>query len=316
MDIAHIGFLFLVFVVITYSTFIIISRSWVEKSINHRLQAIREKMGNEYHPFRSRFELAAQRFLAELIKFSKPSEDWETSTIRTRMINSGYKTELDALFFYGYKTLCTFTFPLICLTILAILDGPLLSVKGLFFLIASAASGYYLPDLWLYQKSRIRQREITESFPNALDLMRVCVNAGLGLDAAIERVGRELKIESKSLADEFHTLNLELRTGSTRERALRNLAERTGVEDVNSLVSMLIQTEHFGTSVGDALRVHAEGLRLKRNMRAQEAAAKVPVKLTVPMILCIFPALMVVVLGPAIISIGHTVLPVMNQVTK
>lgn len=103
MDIAYIGFLFLVFVVITYSTFIIISRSWMEKSINHRLQAIREKMGNEYHPFRSRFELAAQRFLAELIKFSKPSEDWETSTIRTRMINSGYKTELDALFFMAIK---------------------------------------------------------------------------------------------------------------------------------------------------------------------------------------------------------------------
>jgi tight adherence protein C len=165
-------------------------------------------------------------------------------------------------------------------------------------------------------RTKQRQRQIFDSFPNALDLMRVCISAGLGLDAAIDRVGKELKIESKALAEEFHTLNLELRTGATHENALKNLATRTGVEDIRALVGMLIQTEHFGTSVAEALRVHADGLRSKRTLRAQETAAKIPVKLTIPMILCIFPALMVVVLGPAILSISGTMFPAMTGYIK
>ena len=165
-------------------------------------------------------------------------------------------------------------------------------------------------------RTKARQRQIFDSFPNALDLMRVCISAGLGLDAAIDRVGKELRIESKALAEEFHTLNLELRTGATHENALKNLATRTGVEDIRALVGMLIQTEHFGTSVAEALRVHADGLRSKRTLRAQEAAAKIPVKLTIPMILCIFPALMVVVLGPAILSISSIMFPAMSGYVK
>jgi tight adherence protein C len=186
----------------------------------------------------------------------------------------------------------------------------------LVFCIVLAAIGYYSPDLWLMYRTKQRQRQIFDSFPNALDLMRVCISAGLGLDAAIDRVGKELKIESKALAEEFHTLNLELRTGATHENALKNLATRTGVEDIRALVGMLIQTEKFGTSVAEALRVHADGLRGKRTLRAQETAAKIPVKLTIPMILCIFPALMVVVLGPAILSISGTMFPAMTGYIK
>ena len=145
-----------------------------------------------------------------------------------------------------------------------------------------------------------------ESFPDALDLIRVCVSAGLGLDAAIARVGAELVATSHSLADEFRQLSLELRAGASRSIALQNLAVRTGIDDINALVAMLIQSERFGTSVSDSLRVHAEALRDKRMIRAQEAAAKIPVKLTIPMALCILPALFVVVLGPAVLGIFHS----------
>lgn len=142
--------------------------------------------------------------------------------------------------------------------------------------------------------------------------MRVCVGAGLGLDAAIARVGQEIAINSVALAEEFKELNLELRAGVSRQEALRNMAERTGVEDVGSLVAMLIQSERFGTSVSESLKVHAEALRVKRKMMAQEAAGKIPVKLTIPMILCIFPAIFVVILGPAIIGVIRALNPVVG----
>jgi len=158
----------------------------------------------------------------------------------------------------------------------------------------------------LNARIRQRQRELFESFPDALDLIRVCVSAGLGLDAAIARVGQELKIKSQALAEEFRLLSLELRAGASRAQALRNLSKRTGVDDINALVAMLIQAERFGTNVSDSLRVHADALRTKRQLRAQEQAAKIPVKLTIPMALCILPALFIVAVGPAAINILRT----------
>ena len=206
------------------------------------------------------------------------------------------------LFYYGTKTLFAVAFPLVYLIAANIASGTdsfqTLAFKGLL----AAALGYYLPNILLQAKIRRRQRELFESFPDALDLIRVCVTAGLGLDAAIARVGIELAATSHALADEFRQLSLELRAGASRSNALHNLAVRTGVEDINALVAMLIQSERFGTSISDSLRVHAEALRDKRMIRAQEAAAKIPVKLTIPMAFCILPALFLVVLGPAVLS--------------
>jgi tight adherence protein C len=169
--------------------------------------------------------------------------------------------------------------------------------------------GFYLPNLWLRIKSGRREEKILQGFPDALDLMVVCVEAGIGLDAAINRVGEEMKLSNKVLAEEFRLLSLELRAGKQRRDALRNLATRTGLEDVSSLVSLLIQTDKFGTSVAQALRVHSESMRIKRYQKAEELATKLPVKLVFPLIIFIFPSIFVTVMGPAIIQIFRVLLP-------
>lgn len=313
MSLFFVLFLLLVFIVCTCIAYVVMTKHFNDRIISKRLKSIQREVENEFHPLLSRVERDARRILAKLIIFSKPNERWETSDIRIRFMRAGYQTELSALVFFACKTSFTFIFPILSLIYFLLFSSSTSLLIILLISILSSALGYYAPDIWLTYKYKGRQRQILDSFPNALDLMRVCVSAGLGLDSAIERVGRELKIESSALAEEFHMLSLELRTGATRENALRNLADRTGVEDIKSLVSMLIQTEHFGTSVAEALRVHAEGLRSQRNLRAQEAAAKIPVKLTIPMIICIFPALLVVILGPAIITLTRSILPLANS---
>jgi tight adherence protein C len=179
----------------------------------------------------------------------------------------------------------------------------------LFSLVGLAALGYFLPNAFLEQRIAQRKREVFESFPDAMDLITVCVEAGLGLDAALSRVGEEMHVRSPILGEELHLINLELRAGSSRERALRNLALRTGVEEIDALVAMLVQSDRFGTSVADSLRVHAESLRTKRRLRAEEAAAKIAVKLLFPLIFFIFPSMLLVLLGPALIGIHSILLP-------
>jgi tight adherence protein C len=150
-----------------------------------------------------------------------------------------------------------------------------------------------------------RQRDIFESFPDALDLMTVCVEAGLAMDAALARVANEIGLKSLVLAEELQLVTLELRAGSAKDKALRNLALRTGVEDVDALVTLLIQADRFGTSIADSLRVQSEQLRIKRRQRAEEQAAKVSLKLLFPLVFFIFPALFAVLLGPAVLTLYH-----------
>lgn len=170
-------------------------------------------------------------------------------------------------------------------------------------LLALAAGGYLLPDLCLRWQLARRQRALFRAFPDALDLLRVCVQAGLGLDAAIERVGREMRLASPLLAEEWQLTSLALRAGASRSLALRQLAERVGLPEVDALVSMLIQADRFGTRMSEALQVHAEALRTQRRLKAEEAAAQLPVKLLIPLVFCIFPALLAVMLGPVGISL-------------
>ncbi len=157
-----------------------------------------------------------------------------------------------------------------------------------------------------------RQLEIFENFPDALDLMTVCVEAGLGTEAAMIRVAEDMQFKSPALADEMRLVNLELRAGADRERALRNLAMRTGVDEVDSFVTMINQAERFGTSVATSLRIQADLLRTRRRQKAEETAAKIALKLLFPLIFCIFPALMVVLMGPAMIQIYRVLLPTMG----
>ena len=163
--------------------------------------------------------------------------------------------------------------------------------------------GWMLPLLGLRRKVRSRQTELRRTLPDALDLMVVCVEAGLGLNQALVRVGDEMQRVSQELADELTLVSLEIRAGTPRETALRNLGERTGVSDIRALVSMLIQTDRFGTSIADSLRIHAEELRDKRQQAAEEEAAKITVKILIPLVLFVFPAIFIVILGPAIFHI-------------
>jgi len=162
--------------------------------------------------------------------------------------------------------------------------------------------GYLLPSMVLGRMARRRQHRIRLGLPDALDLLVVSVEAGLGLDQAIQRVGDELPFAHPELSDELRLINLELRAGKARSEALHNLAERTGVDDISSLVAMLVQTDKFGTSVAQSLRVHSETVRTKRRQRAEEAAAKIGVKMVFPLVFCIFPAIWIVTVGSAVIK--------------
>lgn len=244
-----------------------------------------------------------------LAKLSLPVEGWEGSAIRIAFINAGWRQSSAPVIFFGIKTLLALGFPLIALS----LSGEGLLASGvsriLFVLVGASAVGYYLPNLILRYKIADRQREIFESFPDALDLLIICVEAGLGLDQAIAKVAAEIDIKSKVLAQELQLVLMELRSGFSRETALRHLALRTGIEEIDLLVAMMIQADRFGTSMGDSLRVHADNLRTKRRQRAEEAAAKIAVKLLMPLIFMIFPTLMLVLVGPAMIQIYRVLLP-------
>jgi tight adherence protein C len=172
--------------------------------------------------------------------------------------------------------------------------------------LVAAAAGYILPDMWVSRRIKARQQTLRLSLPDALDLLVICMEAGLGLDQALLYVSQELRIAHPELCEEFDMVNAEMHVGKTRIDALRSLATRTGVEDLQALVATLVQTDRFGTSVAQSLRIHSDDLRVKRRQRAEELAAKTTVKMVFPLVLFIFPALFVVILGPAVITMLHT----------
>ncbi|GGY91142.1 type II secretion system F family protein [Pseudoduganella plicata] len=248
--------------------------------------------------------------LAEpLARLSVPAEGWEGSPVRLRFIHAGWRNPTTPGLFHAGKTALTVGLPLLLYLVLRH-DAERAASMTILWLVIAAACGYYLPDVILKRKIAERQREIFESFPDALDLMTVCVEAGLAMDAALARVGAEIGLKSAILAEELQLVTLELRAGSAKDKALRNLALRTGVEDVDALVKMLIQADRFGTSVGVALRVQSEQLRTRRRQMVEEQAAKIATKLLFPLIFFIFPALLVVLLGPAVLQIMQALKPV------
>lgn len=245
-------------------------------------------------------------------KMALPSEGWENSPMRIRFINAGWRQPSTPYFFFGAKTLLALILPLLCV----MYGGESLLASGtslvLLVLLMCACVGYYLPNFLLNHRIEHRQREIFDSFPDALDLLTICVEAGLGLESALNRVADEIHLKSEVLGQELQLVIMELRAGFSKERALRNLALRTGVEDIDLLVAMLIQSDRFGTSMGDSLRIHAENLRTKRHQRAEEAAAKISLKLLFPLIFMIFPTLMLILVGPAAVQIYRVLLPTMT----
>jgi tight adherence protein C len=165
-------------------------------------------------------------------------------------------------------------------------------------------AGYYLPDVYLRFRTNQRAKDMRDTLPDLIDLLVICTESGLGMDAAINRVSQEIARSSKILAEEFYLAALEIRAGAGRSTALKNLALRVDLEDLHSLVSMLVQADRFGTSLADSLRIQSEVMRTKRMQRAEEIAAKVPVKMLIPLIFFIFPSLLMVLIGPAVLQIS------------
>ncbi len=314
MSILQMAFLALVFLLVFGTAYVVMLR-FSANPVQGRLQQVTELPGKS-----RRRERINPNFLARIAGWLAPvaklsggeTEEWEKSTLRLRFMNAGLRHASMGPLYFAAKTALAIMLPLAVYASL-VLSGSRLSGNGLmFWLLLAAALGYYLPNFLLRWAISRRQLEIFESFPDALDLMTVCVEAGLAMDAALLRVADEIGIKSPILADELHLVTLELRAGLSKERALRNLALRTGVEDVDALVAMLIQAERFGTSIADSLRVQSEQLRTRRRQRAEEAAAKIALKLLFPLIFFIFPSLLVVLMGPAFISIYRVLLPTMG----
>ena len=253
-------------------------------------------------------EKQTARISASLASVGKylPTSSVKTSSSQLLLLRAGYRRPTAMMALRGVKVLMP-----IALVTLAIVTG-FYQQSPYLIPIAALVAGYILPDFWLNFRVRRRQRQMQKGLPDCLDLLVICVEAGLGLDQALMRVSQELRIAHRQLSDELQMVNLEMRVGKTRLEALRELARRTGMEDIQALVAMLIQTDRFGTSVAQSLRVHADDLRMKRRQRAEEAGAKTSVKMVPPLVFFIFPALMIVVLGPAVISLINQLGPVMK----
>jgi tight adherence protein C len=219
----------------------------------------------------------------------------EMGKLQTKLVRAGYRRHDAIAVFFGIRI----GFALLCFAVFA---TPIVMRPNMMMALGGCGLGYLLPSMMLGRLAKRRQHRIRLGLADALDLLVVSVEAGLGLDQAIQRVGEELAFAHPDLSDELRLVNLELRAGKGRVDALRALSDRTGVDDLASLVAMLVQTDRFGTSVAQSLRVHSETLRTKRRQRAEEAAAKTGVKMVFPLVFCIFPAIFVVTIGPAAIK--------------
>jgi tight adherence protein C len=235
-----------------------------------------------------------------------PQSAKEMGTLRLRLVQAGYRRPEALTIFFGIRVL-------VALGLFALFASPILVRPNILLALGGLGIGYVLPGMVLARVAKRRSHRIRLALPDALDLLVVSVEAGLGLDQAISRVAAELSFAYPDLSDELKMINLELRAGKPRAEALRNMAERSGVDDLSSLVTMLVQTDKFGTSVAQSLRVYSDTLRTKRRQRAEEAAAKTGVKMVFPLVLCIFPSIWIVTIGPAAIKFVTVLFPMLEK---
>lgn len=238
-----------------------------------------------------------------------PRSPKELGQLRLRLVQAGYRRDEALTIFFGIRVMCA-------LALFLFFSTSIIARPNMTMALAGLGAGYVLPGMALARLAKRRAHRIQLALADALDLLVVSVEAGLGLDQAMSRVGSELAFAYPELSDELRLINLELRAGKPRAEALRNLADRTGVDDLGSLVTMLIQTDKFGTSVAQSLRVYSETLRTKRRQRAEEAAAKTGVKMVFPLVFCIFPAVWIVTIGPAAIRFVTVLFPMIDNMKK
>ena len=243
-----------------------------------------------------------QRLEQALDPLSKaiPLSPSEVSRTRSWLIQAGYREQRHLTAYVGSRVLLA----LVALAVAASIPNTSLPL-----IVGAAGFGFFLPRIVLKRMIRDRQNRIRLGLPDALDLTVICVEAGLALDAALMRVGEDLRHAHPDLSDEFHLVNLEMRAGKPRAEALRNLSLRTGVDDIRALVATLVQTDRFGTSIAQALRIHSDSLRTERRQRAEEEAAKTTIKMIIPLVVFVLPSIMFVTLGPAVIQLVRTLLP-------
>jgi tight adherence protein C len=219
--------------------------------------------------------------------------------IRQRLVRAGFRRESAVVIFTGSRIVLALALPVLFLLSPAIWN--LTEIQLLLVLCGTSGLGFMLPGYFVTRRTRARQKEMVNGLPDALDLMVVCVEAGLGINASLTRVAQEFRVAKPVLAAEFELVTLEIRAGKSSTEALKSLSDRTGVSEVSSLVAMLVQTERFGTSLADTLRVHADAMRVQRLQRAEEMAAKAPLKMLFPTVL-IFAATLIVTIGPGIVQ--------------
>jgi tight adherence protein C len=286
----------LIFAAVSMAAFAFYTTTVTERNpVALRLRELRMLHGSTASVNYGRRPGAFLKLIAQLGGFL-PAKDG-ADALRTGLVRAGFRRADAPLIFMGSKVVTAVALPIVWM---AFGYATARSVGNvMLFSVLMAFVGFYLPTIYIAMKQRQRHSEILSALPDGLDLMVVCVEAGLGLGAALQRVGVEIRLGSPQLSEELSLVNQEMQTGIARTDALRNLAERTGVDDVYSLVAMLIQTDRLGTSVAQSLRAHAESMRTRRRQRAEQMARKASIKLAFPLVFLIFPALLVIILGPA-----------------
>ncbi len=272
-----------------------------ERSVGKRLQELQDIRASRGVAHRRQRQAKREQLEVWLQSFGErvASGRKDVFETRQRLVRAGYRRQDAVPIYYSLRVLSLVVGAVVILGLLPTLQGS----DMLLWIVLGGTVFWMLPSGYLRRKIRLRQKEIQKALPDALDMLVICVEAGLGLNQALVRVSDEVETMSPVLAEELQIVNLEMRAGTPREDALRNLGERTDVPDLRSLATMLIQTDRFGTSIAQALRVHSDTLRTKRRQRAEEAAAKTTIKLVPPLVFFIFPAIFVVVLGPAMLHL-------------
>lgn len=245
--------------------------------------------------------------LASVGKILPPPSTQKASRTQLLLMRAGYRSPEATLAMRGFKIL----FPVGIMA--AVFMSGFYRLNPFLIPVVALALGYLVPDILLTWRVHARQHHLRRALPDALDLLVICVEAGLGLDQALMKVSQDMRITHHELSEELQLVNLEMRIGKSRIEALRELARRTGLDDIKSLVAMLIQTERFGTSIAQSLRVFSDDMRTKRRQRAEEMSAKTSVKMVPPLVFFIFPALMVIILGPAVLTVMRQFLPMMQK---
>ncbi len=241
-----------------------------------------------------------------------PNSEEERSKLRSKLLQAGYMSPNAVSIFYAVRLPMAIVLPIGFLLFGPTLFGAMPTQKLILIAAILGLVGMYLPNYWLSKKVAYRQRKISEGFPDALDMLVVCTEAGLGLDASFQRVGSQIGRAHPELSEQLAWISLEMRAGKSRQDALRNLARRIGLPEIRSFVTLLIQSDALGASIAQTLRVNSDEMRVKRTLKAEEKAHKLPVKLSVPLVAFILPSIIMVVLLPGIITIIRNLLPALN----